>query len=235
MAIPTLASALVAGSSGASSITPTWPTHQTDDIGLLFVESCGGEAASLSTPSGFVQVTGSPQSTGAGTAGTRITVFWVRCTSSAMASPVVADAGDHVYGRIAVFRGCVNSGNPWDVTGGGVKASASTSLTVTGITTTLPDDLIVIGATRDDDLSAAEFSAWSNGGLSSLTEHGDAGTTSGNGGGLAIVSGGLAVAGPTGDTTATVVSSVNAFLTIALKSNSGQGPYRNPMSQLLAH
>ena len=43
-----------------------------NDVALLFCESAGGQAVTLSTPNGFAAVTNSPQSTGAGTAGTRL-------------------------------------------------------------------------------------------------------------------------------------------------------------------
>jgi hypothetical protein len=205
-----------------SHVNPRWPTHAINDIALLFVESCGGQAATLSIPAGFVEVTNSPQATGAGTNGTRITVFWARATSTAMATPRVADPGNHVYARIITYRGAVNTGNPWDITGGGVKAAASTSVTVTGVTTSASSKLIVQAVARDNDSAAAAFSAQTNANLTNITERSDAGTTSGNGGGFAVWDGVLAKGGATGNTTATVTSSINAFLTIALLSPAGR-------------
>lgn len=201
---------------GTGTVSPAWPAHAIDDVALLFVESAGGEAATLSTPAGFVAVANSPQATGAGTAGTRITVFWARAASTTMAAPTVADPGDHVYAQIITYRGVINTGNPWDVTGGGVKAAASTAVTVTSITTNVPETLIVQAVARADDASGAEFSAETNANLVNITERSDAGTTSGNGGGFAVWDGVKALAGATGNTTATVTSSINAFLSIAL-------------------
>lgn len=203
--------------SGTGAVSPAWPAHQIDDIALLFIESTGGGTATLSTPAGFLPVDNSPQSTGSGTAGTRLTVFWARATSAGMATPTVADAGNHVYAQILTYRGAIASGNPWDISGGGVKATASTSVTIAGVSTTAVNTLIVQACSKDTDTTAAGFSAQTNANLTGLTERVDAGTTSGNGGGFAVWDGGLATAGPTGDTTATVTSSVNAFLTIALK------------------
>ncbi len=202
---------------GTGAVTPTWPAHAVDDIALLFVESTGGQPASLSTAAGFVAVANSPQATGTTTNGTQITVFWARATSAAMAAPTVADPGDHVYAQIITYRGVINTGNPWDVTGGGVKAAASTAVTVTGVTTTVPDTLIVQAVARDDDASGAEFSGQTNAALTGIAERSDAGTISNNGGGFAVWDGVKATAGATGNTTATVVSSSNAFITIALK------------------
>jgi MSHA biogenesis protein MshQ len=199
------------------SVSPAWPAHAVDDIALLFVESTGGQPVTLTTPAGFAAVTNSPQATGTTTNGTQITVFWARATSTAMPTPTVGDPGDHVYAQIITYRGVANTGNPWDVTGGGVKAAASTAVTVSGVTTTVPDALIVQAVARDDDVNAAEFSTETNVNLTSITERSDAGTTSGNGGGFAVWDGTKVTAGATGNTTATVVSSANAFLTIALK------------------
>lgn len=206
--------------SGTGSVFAPWPAHAVGDIALLFVESAGGQAVTLTTPAGFAAVTGSPQATGTTTNGTRITVFWARATSTSMSTPQVADPGNHVYARILTYRGVIDSGDPWDVTGGGVKAVASTSVTVTGVTTTVPDTLIVQAVARDNDSAAAAFSAQANGNLTGIAEQSDDGTNSGNGGGIGIWDGVKATAGATGDTTATVTSSINAFLTIALRPGS---------------
>lgn len=202
---------------GAAAVSPAWPAHAIDDVALLFVESAGGEQATLTTAAGFVAVPNSPQATGAGTAGTRMTVFWARATSTSMPAPTVGDPGNHVYAQIITYRNVVRTGNPWDVTGGGVKTSASTSVTVTGVTTTVADTLVVQAAARDDDANGAEFSAQTNTNLAGIAERSDAGTTQGNGGGFSVWDGSMAAAGATGSTTATVVSSINAYLTIALK------------------
>ncbi len=199
------------------TVTPTWPAHVAGDVALLFIESAGGEAATLSAPAGFVAVANSPQATGAGTAGTQITVFWARATSAAMAAPTVADPGNHVYAQIITYRGAVATGNPWDVTAGGVKAAASTAVSVTGVTTSVPNTLVVQAVARDNDSNAAAFSAQANATLTGIAERSDAGTTSNNGGGFAVWDGVKATAGATGNTTATVTSSINAFLTIALQ------------------
>lgn len=204
--------------SGTGAVSPAWPAHIAGDVALLFVESRGNQAASLSSAQGFVEVANSPQNTNAPANGTRLTVFWARATSNAMAAPIVADPGNHVYARILTYRDVIETGNPWDVTGGGVKASpATTSVTVTGVTTTIPETLIVQAVSRHNDSAAAGFSNQTNANLTGITERSDGGTTSGDGGGIGVWDGVKATAGPTGDTTATVSSSVNAFLTIALR------------------
>lgn len=140
-------------------------------MALLFVETAN-EAATLSTPAGFVEVLNSPQGTGTagGAAATRLTVFWCRATSSAMASPVVADSGNHQLAVIQTFRGCIATGNPWDVTAGNVAAAATTAVSIPGATTTVDDCLIVAGATNAASPTTAQASGYANGTLTLLAE-----------------------------------------------------------------
>ena len=211
---------------GAVTVSPAWPAHVAGDIALLFVESDAADGAvTLTTAAGFVQVTNSPQ---VGTyslgGGTRLTVFWARATSAAMATPSVANPGNHVYAQIITYRGAVTTGDPWDVTGGGGDSGVllgNTSVTVTGVTTTVPGALVVQAVSRDNDRNDAEFSAQTNANLTGIVERADGGTTSGNGGGFAVWDGAKVTAGATGDTTATISrTTINAFLTIALKPES---------------
>jgi hypothetical protein len=87
-----------------------------------------------------------------------------------MSNPTIADPGDHVYARIVTFRGCITVGDPWDVTAGGVKATASATTTFGSVTTTVPNTLIVLAASRDNDLASAAWSVWTNGNLTGLAE-----------------------------------------------------------------
>ena len=217
MAVPTFQAAGTAVEGDAETFSPTWPAHAVGDIALLFVESAGSEAVSLLTPAGFAAVTNSPQATGTSPNGTRITVFWARATSTTMPAPTLTFLDEHFYARILTYRNVISTGNPWDVTGGGVKAAASTSVTVTGVTTTVPDTRIVQVVARSDDDDVAAFSAQTNINLTGITERSDAGTAVGQGGGFAVWDGIKATAGATGNTTANVRNSINAFLTIALK------------------
>lgn len=206
------------GVGGQGDISPAWPAHEVGDIGLLFVEACGGQAIALGAAEGFTQVANSPQNTGTTTNGTRLAVYWCRATSSAMPAPLVTDPGDHAYARILTFRGCLESGDPIDITGGGVKAAASTSVTATGVTTTQANDLVIVAVSWDVDATTMGFSNWANTNLDGLTMISHEGTTQGNGGGVAIAAGIKAADGATGDTTVSMTSAINAFLTIALKT-----------------
>lgn len=210
-----------------SDASPAWPVgHQADDIGLLVVESVGGESIALGTANGFQAISGAEASTGAGTAGTRVKVFIARATSSSMAAPTVTDPGDHVHSAIHVLRGFNSSASLSDLIDAvatSVKASASTSASAPGVTTTVADTLVMNIISRDTDSSAAAFSAWSNADLTDAWEHIDVGTTGGNGGGVAIYAGHKAAAGSVASTTATVSSSINASITLALRANAAGG------------
>lgn len=209
-------------SSSASAITPALPTGwATNDILLLFFETSNQNAGSVPTGTGatWVEVTGSPQGTGtAGSsgAGTGLRVYWARATSTT-AAPAVPDSGDHNYGYIAAYTGCATTGNPWEVTAGGVKATASTSFSATGVTTTTANDLIVVAMACGTDTTTTQISAFTNANLTGLTFRAGTQILTGSGGGVYICDGTKAAAGATGATTGTqAASSPNAFLTIAL-------------------
>lgn len=199
----------------AAAVAVAWPAHIAGDVALLFVESEGDEAVTLSTAAGFASI-GQTNITSGGSGGTRLTVFWARATSSAMASPTIANPDDHVYAQILTYRGVVSSGNPWDVTAGGTSASG-TSVSLASVTTTVAQTLVVQVASRNNDSAAAAFSGYANANLTGITERSDAGTTTGTGGGFAVWDGVKATAGATGATTATVTTSSNAYRTIALE------------------
>ena len=204
--------------SGVGGITVAWPAHQAGDIGLLLVETAN-EAVVFGNAQGFVPVANSPQGTGtaAGATSTRLSVYWARATSAAMASPVLNDAGNHQIGRIITFRGVVGTGNPWNVTAGAVAATASTAVSIPTVTTTVADTLVVTIVSNGTDTTTAQTSGWTNANLTGLAEIADSNTNSGNGGGFGAAAGVKAAAGATGATTATLAtSSVQGLMTIAL-------------------
>jgi hypothetical protein len=135
-----------------------------------------------------------------------------------MASPVVAASADHQYAVIVTFRNCIATGDPFDTNiGGGVKAAASTSVSMTGVTTTVPNCLIAYICARDNDVNGQVFSAQANASLTGVAENFDNGTNTGGGGGFSVTTGTLTGTGASGTMTATVTSGINAWATIALK------------------
>jgi len=200
-----------------SAVSVAWPAHAINDVALLFVETAGGSTITIPTPNGFTQVANSPQTTGSGTAGTKLAVYWARATSAAMAAPSVKSSADHIYAVIVTFRGVITTGDPVDATAGGVKATASTAVSATGVTTTAVNEIIAIAVTKNLDATTAFTSGQTNANLTGILERADAGTNSGGGGGISVTTGAKATAGATGNMAITVTSSINAFLTVALK------------------
>jgi len=210
-------------SSGTGTITPALPAGiSTGDILLLFLET-SNQSISISNSNGgtWAAVTNSPQSTGtaAGSTGVRLTAFWSRYNGT-QGAPTTSDSGDHQLGRIIAVRGAVASGNPWDVTAGGVEAASDKSGSIPGATTTVTNTLIVaaISTALPDSTGTSNFSSWTNSNLTSLTERTDNTTSQGNGGGLGIVTGVKATAGAYGNTAVTCASSsYKAMISIAIK------------------
>jgi hypothetical protein len=199
-------------------VGPALPSgYRPGDIAWLIQECEAG--GSTSAPTGWTEVTNSPQDTGAvPTSNTRLAVYWRRAASSNEPAPFLADPGDHQYAVIVVTRGHPNVGNPWDVTAGDADATEQTSVSVPGATTTGANRLVLLIVARGDDSSAAHFSGFTNSDLTELTEIHDGGSTAGNGGGLGIATGLKASAGAYGTTTATSsVATAQARMSIALR------------------
>jgi hypothetical protein len=204
--------ALGSAQAGVASVNVSWPTHVTDDIGILVLESF---TATWTTPSGWTLLASSNATF------TELNIYWKRATSSA--EPAVATGfpgtADHVVARIVTFRGCVATGSPVLTSATSTKTVASTSWSAPSITTTTANEFVVYGVSRDNDSSnLASFSNPTNANLVSPTEIGEAGTTSGDGGGFVVGYGVKATAGATGITTGTVNSSRNASVTFSLQA-----------------
>jgi hypothetical protein len=118
------------------------------------------------------------------------------------------------------IRGAVSSGNPWNITAGGVDATSDTSASIPGATTTVANTLVVVATAGSlpDASGTAQFSAWTNANLTSLTERTDNSVSSGNGGSLGIATGFKATAGAYGNTAATHANSaVKGMISIAIR------------------
>lgn len=217
MAIPTVVGVGTAANSTTGNIVPTLPSGwAADDIHLCVVEQSAVNA--FTTMSGWTLVTNCQQKVGSTATDGNIQVFWKRAAGGDT-DPTVTGTANHTSARIIGIRGCITSGNPWDVTNGGTDATADTSVVVTGNTTTVADCLVVIFVgTGTDVASTTEISGFANSDLGSVTERMDNWTSDGNGGGFGCATGTKATTGSYGNTTATLVNSANkAYCTIALK------------------
>ncbi len=203
---------------GATAVA--WPTHVAGDIGLLVIETSGeGTTLSITTPTGWQAVPGSPVTDLATIAGSKLQVWWKRAASAAEGAVTVPDSGDHQVARIFTFRNCIATGDPWDVTTTGNKTTASTTATVPAVTTTVADTLITMIVSRpNDNSSTIHFGVPVNANLTGLGKGGEAGTTQGNGGGFVVSYGVKATAGNTGTSTLSkIASTTDAYMVIALK------------------
>jgi hypothetical protein len=217
-----VAAGAVAG--GTGTIKPALPSGlAVGDILLLFVETAN-QASTISAANGgtWAAVTGSPQGTGtaAATTATRLTAFWSRYNGT-QGAPTVSDSGDHQLGRMIAVRGAAASGNPWDVTAGGVETTSDTSGSIPGATTTVANTLVVaaVAGSLPDATGTAQFSGWANANLTSLTERTDNSVTAGNGGSLGVATGIKATAGAYGNTTVTHANSaIKGMMSIAIKN-----------------
>lgn len=220
MALPTVV-AVGTVANGTGDVVPGLPTGwAADDIHIMVVEQSAVNTFGTA-PSGWALVTGTQQKAGSAADDGNIQVYWRRAVGGDTA-PTVTDTINHTSARILGVRGCIASGNPWDVITAGT-AAAGTLVSITGGTTTVNDCLIVaVVGTGPDIASTTEVGNWANASLANVTERMDNYNTDGNGGGFGMATGEKATAGAYNATTATLVtSSTQAFCTIALKPPSG--------------
>ena len=204
-----------------NAITPVWPTHASGDIALLYVETANEDFEFLDR-AGFAKMPGSPQGTGVtpgAAVSVRLSIYWCRATSATMRSPVIqAPLVDHISAAIIVVRGCIQTGNPWDLTGIGYNmVSSGTAVSIPGATTSVADCFVVLAVANATDTASAQTSGYSNANFA-VTERFDANTTSGLGGGFALATGVAASAGLFPNSPATLATdSAQARYTVALK------------------
>lgn len=202
----------------ASSISPAWPTHQTDDIGILLVETANADPV-LSVASGFTQI-GTVQAGGSSSGNaTRAAVYWARATSGAMTAPTITSADNHIIGRILTVRGCLTTASPinasaMDTTG----SSTASTVTFPNVTPTVDNCLILALATSGIDSSTAQFTSWaSTADVVNFTELYDSGDITGHGGVLAAAYGWQLTAGLINDLSASIAANFQNRFVIALE------------------
>lgn len=205
--------------SGTGAITPSYNgSTAVGDLALMFIETTGGETP---TCSGWTAAPSSPQSVGSGTTGTKLTVLYRIVSNLATDNRTTNDPGDHCIATIVTIAvGTFNSSNPFNVSAGGTAGTATTLVSIPSVTTTV-DDCLIVGATSGDLPDAngtSQFTFWSNGNLTGLTELFDVTRNAGNGGALGGFYGEKTTAGSTGVTTATAsTSAVRGYVTLAIE------------------
>lgn len=134
------------GDSGTGALKPRWGAegeYQAGDIAILAVTGGQTNAAhSLSDAQGFVQI--ATVDSLYTTLHQRLTLYWCRATSSNMTPPTVADVGDFHAAKIFIFRGCVASGSPVDVSATGANNTYGTAVALPGATTLTDRTLVAM-------------------------------------------------------------------------------------------
>lgn len=218
MAFPTYVGA-GAGNHDVGAIALALPASlAADDVLLLWLETAN-EAITIPTPNGgtWTEVTNSPQGTGTAgaTTATRLTVFWSRYNGT-QGNPTTSDSGDHQVGQITAYRGVKTTGDPWNITSGNTNTS-STTVSITGATTSVADCLIVLGLALADDGTDLNGS-WTNADLANITTRTNMLTATGNDGRVISATAEKATAGAYGATTNTInLAVVKGCMTIALE------------------
>lgn len=219
MAAPTMqAVGATASSAGGANVTVVAPAHQTDDILLLCVQNYSNANLTFNqNTAGYALLDW------AGGTNRSCNVYWVRATSSSMTNPSVTCNTNHQICCIVNIRGCITTGNPWDVSANSDFAT-TTSWSWPAVTTTVADTLCVMvgGSTRDN--TGGWMSAQANSNLSSITEDFDDSITTNAGGGLTIWHGTSASAQNIGTGTGTSAASyAGDTITISFIPPSGGG------------
>lgn len=205
--------------STGATVSAVWPTHLINDIGLVVIET-SGDSANLTPPAGWAALPGTPVTDVATSTGSKLHVWWKRAASAAEAAVATGAGTDHILARLYTFRGCVTTGNPWDVTTTGTKVTASATATVPALVTTVDDTLITMIVGRpNDSLNTAHFGVPVNANLTGLGEAGEAGTANNNGGGFVVSYGVEPTASNTGTSTLTkIVSTTDTYVVLALRA-----------------
>lgn len=198
--------ALGTGVSGIGTLAPAWPTHQANDIALLFIETAN--QAPSETTSGWTSLTGAGTGTAGAAGSVRCDVYWKRAASSSEAAAGVSDSGDHQVAQILTFRGCAVTGTPVFLgSAGSVTPAQGAVSTAPGSLPATSDSLVVIFVANATDTATAQTSGWTNANLTNLTERTDFNAIGGVGGGFGVATGGWVGPGDYGTTTATLATS----------------------------
>lgn len=187
-----------------------WPTHVTDDLGILRIETA---TEAPPTPSGWLPfpIAAVQQS------GTRLTMFYRFATSNAESNVTIPGvAVNHAWGQITTYRN-VNKTNPFGSIVSYYSAAAATAHYWPQFKTHRDDELVVFAFAYGTDSVGPMSSAEACSALANLTERYDAGTVTANGGGLIGITGEMATPGIVTELTHTLVSTGLALIAFSLR------------------
>ena len=143
MAAPVFVAASAIGSSTAGSFSIVLPTHAANDI--LWVISWYRASATVLTPTNWTEAATALRGT------TRYYLHWIRAADANTADPLFDYTGaDDGFGLCVVYRGCITTGNPYDVLGAFTSGTVQSAV-LTGITALTVDSLIVASIGGEDN------------------------------------------------------------------------------------
>ena len=219
MAVPSFVNAGTVDNGTTGTISPGLPASMAaNDICILVASTIAGGSIAITTAGSIATwnvVTGSPINV---SSGEKLYVWW-GVYSSGTTKPVLTPGSDHSIARIAAYRGA-NFISPMDVQATGTQTSSTTTFSFnTGLTTGFNNDLVLVAVSSGTDTTTAQFSnAFTNANLASINTRLDDQTSSGGGGGFALVEGSLVAKGLVGTWATTLVSaSQQAYICFTLK------------------
>ena len=191
---------------------------QDGDIMLMEVETSAGQT--VPTPADWELAPNMPVSNG----DTKLTLFWKRL-QNVESTHTVADSGEHQMDRIFIIRGCVETGNPFDVSA--TNTGTGTTITFPSVTSTTDKGFVFLATTFDRNAIASDLSSPTNPTLENIREElGFSDLFAGVGGGMGFFSAEMPVKGATGTTTVIQDTSVAwTAYTAVLKPCKQKKPY----------
>jgi hypothetical protein len=201
----------------STNASPAIPAHQANDI-ILICHFSNGQNAYAAPSGGWASVTNSPQHDSGGGANARVSVFWLRATSSATPTPTVNDVASNggSLAVCAVIRGCKATGNPF-ITSAGAVAASGTALSMPTVDTTGTNNCLILAlaAVTYNATSVAQARGATNASLTKVAEEFDVFSTTSSAGGV-VLSGVKATGGAVDAFTTTLSNAgTHAKLTIA--------------------
>jgi hypothetical protein len=203
-------------STASSTINCNWPTHATNDVGIL-TEVFRGDATPDALAAGWTQL--ADYYSGSSTSRRRIRTSWKRAASAAEGSAAVGASAGGRCANITTFRGCITSGTPCELIGGVGYIAATTAISMATTFSVTQDKSIVMMmfayATSNAGDPSLLSGGFTNADLTSITTRLDlVGANFATG--LAIAVGSKALLGSLVASTATLTSAkIHATTTIA--------------------
>jgi hypothetical protein len=134
----------------SADISPVWPTHAAGDVGIVLA-ACRDTTLTCLTPSTYTLLHGPIDTTA-----WRTYVFWKYATSAAEANVLQDWSGTtgEKYGQVHTVRGADNTGaSPFAASV--LSADTTDTIASTGVTSTLPSQLIIVAGIGSDNASAS--------------------------------------------------------------------------------